>query len=143
MRDTEITTELAKLRAVIERDEQLEREIMDSLFKNHFCPILSQKCLNLETGKASENFVAKNGNGKAQIAILETEQKLVSSNLAKARQAEMASAVLPTLLENKTETTERGKRIREEQESWRKRAESLTEINAALTQNRNQTRRPG
>jgi exonuclease SbcC len=132
MRDTEITTELAKLRAVIERDEQLEREIMDSLFKNHFCPILSQKCLNLETGKASENFVAKNGNGKAQIAILETEQKLVSSNLAKARQAEMASAVLPTLLENKTETTERGKRIREEQESWRKRAESLTEINAAL-----------
>ncbi len=133
MRDTEITTELAKLRAVIERDEQIEREIINSLFKNHFCPILSQKCLNLETGKTSENFVAaKNGNGKAQIAVLETEQKLVSSNLAKARQAEIASAVLPTLIQNKTETTERGKRIREEQESWRKKAESLIEINAEL-----------
>jgi exonuclease SbcC len=133
MRDTEITTELARLRAVIERDEQLEREIMDSLFKNHFCPILSQKCLNLETGKTSENFVAaKNGSGKAQITVLETEQKMVSSNLAKARQAEIASAVLPTLLENKTETTERGKRIREEQESWRKRAENLTAINTEL-----------
>ena len=133
MRDTEITTELARLRAVIERDEQIEREIIDSLFKNHFCPILSQKCLNLETGKASQNFVAaKNGNGKAQIAVLETEQKMVSGNLAKARQAEIASAVLPTLFQNKIETTERGKRIREEQESWRKKAENLSQINAEL-----------
>ncbi len=131
MRDTEITTELARLRAVIERDEQLEREIIDSLFKNHFFPILSQKCLNLETGKASENFAAaKNGDGKVQIGVLEIEQKTVASNLAKARQAEIASAVLPTLIQNKTETTERGKRIREEQESWRKRAENLDKLNA-------------
>lgn len=132
-RDTEITREIAKLRAVIERDAQLEREIIDSLFKNHFCPILSQKCLNLETGKVSENFAAaKNGDGKAQIAVLEIEQKTVSSNLAKARQAEIASAVLPTLFEKKTETTERGKGIREEQESWRKRAENLVKINVEL-----------
>jgi exonuclease SbcC len=134
-RDAEITGELAKLRTLIERDEQLEREIIDSLFKNHFCPILSQNCLNLETGKASENFVAaKSGDGKAQIAVLETEQKTVTANLAKARQAEIASAVLSTLLENKTETTERGKRIREEQESWRKRAENLVKINAELVE---------
>ncbi len=134
-RDTEITTELAKLRAVIERDAQLEREIIENLFKNNFCPILSQNCLNLETGKASKNFGGtKNGDGKAQIAVLETEQKAVAGNLAKARQAEIAFAVLPTLLDNKTETTERGKRIREEQEGWRKRAENLTKINAELAE---------
>jgi exonuclease SbcC len=134
MRDAEITTELARLRAVIERDEQLEREIIENLFENNFCPILSQECLNLETGKASKNFVAaKNGDGKAQIAVLEIEQKTVAGNLAKARQAEIASAILPTLLENKTEITERGKRIREEQEGWRKRAENLVQINAELT----------
>jgi exonuclease SbcC len=63
---------------------------------------------------------------------LEAEQKMVTGNLAKVRQAEIASAVLPTLLENKSETTERGKRIREEQESWRKRAENLAQINAEL-----------
>jgi exonuclease SbcC len=132
-RETQITTELAKLRAVIERDEQLEREIIDNLFKNNFCPILSQNCLNIETGKTSRNFAAaKNGDGKAQIIVLETEQKTISNNLAKARQAEIAAAVLPTLLENKTETTERGKRIREEQESWRKKAESLSQINTEL-----------
>jgi exonuclease SbcC len=105
------------------------------LFKNHFCPILSQKCLNLETGKASENFVAaKNGNGKAQIAVLETEQKTVSFNLAKAREAEKSSAVLPTLLDNKTKITERGKKLREEQEGWKKHAENLVKINAELAE---------
>ncbi len=134
-RDTEITRELARLRAVIERDEQLEREIIDSLFKNHFCPILSQKCLNLETGKASENFlVTKNGDGKAQIAVLETEQKTLSGNLVRAREAQKSSAILPTFLENKTNITERGKKLREEQESWKKQAENLAKINTDLAE---------
>ena len=134
-RDTEITRELAKLRAEIERDAQLEREIVENLFKNKFCPILSQTCLNLETGKAWKNYeVAKNGHGKSQIAVLETEQKNVSVNLDKARQAQISAAVLPTLLENKQQTTERGKRIREEQESWRKKAENLVALTAKFSE---------
>ncbi|MCA1640085.1 MAG: hypothetical protein LC768_17480, partial [Acidobacteria bacterium] len=128
-RDREITGEIAGLRAVSERDGQFEREVVENLVKNHFCPIVSQKCLNLETGKANESFIRqKNGDGKAQIAVLETEQKTISINLAKAREAERFSAVLPTLLENKNKTTERGKKLREEQETWRKRAENLGKI---------------
>lgn len=134
-RDSEIVRELARLRAVLERDEQLQKEIIDSLFKNQFCPILSQKCLNLETGKANQNFVAvKNVDGKAQIVVLETEQKSVSAKLVQAREAEKSAAVLPALIEEKYKTTERGKRIREEQETWRKRAENLGKIESELAE---------
>ncbi len=128
-RDAEIIGEIAGLRAVAERDGQFEREVVENLVKNHFCPIVSQKCLNLETGKANESYIRqKNSDGKAQIAVLDIEQKTISINLAKAREAERFSVVLPTLLENKNKTTERGKKLREEQETWRERAANLGKI---------------
>ncbi len=134
-RDTEIIGELARLRAAAESSEQFEREIIDNLVKNHFCPIMSQKCLNLETGKADESFVrAKNGDGKAQIGVLEIERKTVSVNLSNAREAEKASAVLPTLRAQKTKTTEDGTHLRQEQESYKKRAENLPQIKAELAE---------
>jgi exonuclease SbcC len=134
-RDTEIVRELAKLRAVLERDEQFEREVVENLVKNHFCPIVSQKCLNLETGKASESQIAsKNGDGKAQIAVLEIEQKEVSSNLTKARDAEKFSAILQTLIPQKNKTLEEGTHLRREQESWKTRAENLSKITAQLSE---------
>jgi len=132
-RDSEITGELAKLRAVLERDGQFEREVIENLVKNHFCPIVSQKCLNLETGKARESFVgAQNGNGKAQISTLEIERKTISINLKQAQEAKSNAAVLPHLEEQKEKITEDGKKIREEQETWRKRAENLAQINMEL-----------
>jgi len=130
-RDSEITGEIAGLRAVAKRDGQFECEVVENLVKNHFCPIVSQKCLNLETGKASDSFIRqKNGDGKEQIAVLEIEQKTISINLAKAREAEKYSAVLPTFLENRNKITERGKKLREEQETWRERAANLGKINS-------------
>jgi DNA repair exonuclease SbcCD ATPase subunit len=85
--------------------------------------------LNLETGKASKNYVAtKNGDGKAQIAVLEVEQKSLSAKLIQAREAERRAAALPALLEDKNKTTERGKRMREEQETWRARIENLPKL---------------
>lgn len=134
-RDMEIISELAKFRAVLERDEQFEREVLESLIKNHFCPIVSQKCLNLETGKASETQIGlKNGDGKAQIAVLETEQKMVSAKLLQAREAEKTAAGLPALFEDKDKTTERGKKMREEQETWRARAGNLSKITFELSE---------
>jgi DNA repair protein SbcC/Rad50 len=133
-RDTEITGEIARLQAAVEQNEKLERELYETLAKNHFCPILSQKCLNLETGKASKEFVgAKNGDGKKQIAVLQTEQKTVSAKLAQARDAEKSAAVLPNLREQKIKVTEEGTHIRQEQENWKKRAENLTKAEAELS----------
>ncbi|MBA4121885.1 MAG: SMC family ATPase [Acidobacteria bacterium] len=134
-RDAEIIGELAKIRAVLERDEQFERKVTDNLIKNHFCPIVSQKCLNLETGKASESNIGKqNGDGKTQIVSLETEQKTITVKLGQAREAEKFSAILPTLFQQKSKTTEDGKKIREEQESWRIKAENLGKIKTELAE---------
>ncbi len=128
-RDTEIVRELARLRAQSERDGQFEREVLENLVKNHFCPIVSQKCLNLETGKASDNQIGvRNDDGKAQIAVLEIEQKTNSVKLVKAREAERSAAGLPAFFEDKIKTTERGKRMREEQEKLRASAGSLSQI---------------
>lgn len=132
-REAEMTGELAKLRATIERDEQFERDILEGLLKNHFCPILSQKCLNLETGKASNAVVAaQTSAAKAQIEQLETEAKQVSKNLAKARAAEKVSAALPTLNQLKSEVTGEGTKLREEQEEWRKRAVNAEKIKQSI-----------
>ncbi|MBA3335538.1 MAG: AAA family ATPase [Acidobacteria bacterium] len=134
-RNIKIVDELATLRAALNRDGQFEREVIDNLIKNHFCPIVSQKCLNLETGKAQESFIgAQNGNGKAQISALEVEQKTILSNLSQAREAKSNAAVLPNLRETKEKITEDGKKIREEQDSWRKQAENLAQINVRLNQ---------
>ncbi len=96
---------------------------------------MSQKCLNLETGKASEAQIAsKNDDGKAQIAVLEIEQKTVSSNLAKARDAEKFSAVLQTLIPQKNKTLEEGTHLRREQEDWKTRAENLLKITSQLSE---------
>ncbi len=134
-RDSEIVRELARLRAALERDGQFEREVIENLVKNHFCPIVSQKCLNLETGKASDNQIsARNGDGKAQIAVLEIEQRTISAKLVQAREAERSAAGLPAFLEDKNKTTERGKRMRDEQEKLRASAENLPKIKNELTE---------
>jgi exonuclease SbcC len=134
-RDSEIVRELARLRAALERDGQFEREVIENLVKNHFCPIVSQKCLNLETGKASDNQIsARNGDGKAQIAVLEIEQRTISAKLVQAREAERSAAGLPAFLEDKNKTTERGKRMRDEQEKLRASAENLPKIKNEFTE---------
>lgn len=134
-RDAEITGELAKLRAVTERDEQYERDILEGLLKNHFCPILSQKCLNLETGKASNAVVtAQTKAAHGQITALETEAKTLAGNLVAARAAEKVAAALPTLLQLKSEVTTEGTRLREEQEDWKKRAEISVKIKETISE---------
>ena len=140
-RDTEITGELAKLHAVLERDEQFERDVLESLKKHHFCPILSQKCLNLETGKAQEAVMGvRNGNGKARISVLETEQKTISTKLTQAREAEKSAAVLPAFMEQRSKITEDGKRLREEQEKLRRQTENLSKINNELAETESELR---
>jgi DNA repair protein SbcC/Rad50 len=132
-RESQVTQELARLRAALERDEQFEREIVESLLKNHFCPIFSQKCLNLETGKASEIALAAGGDeSRTKIVALESEQKLLSEKLAKSREAEKVAAALPTLYQLKKEVTEEGTRLREEQDGWRQRAANFDRVKTEI-----------
>jgi exonuclease SbcC len=123
-RDAEITRELAKLRASLERDEQFQREI-----KNGLCPILSQKCLNLKPGETLESFVKSQFNdSKSNIATLEIEQKKVSNELNTARDGEKFITALESYRQREKDITEEGQRFKAEIESLQKLAENLPNL---------------
>lgn len=130
MRDTEITNELAKLRANLERDEQFQREI-----KNGLCPILSQKCLNLKPGETLESFVKSQfSDSKTHIATLEVEQKKVSIELLSAREGEKFLTALESFKQRENEIKEDGIRLRTDIESLQKLAENLPNLEKEFNQ---------
>jgi exonuclease SbcC len=130
LRETEITRELAKLRASLERDEQFQREI-----KNGLCPILSQKCLNLKEGETLESFVKSQFSGsKSNISALEAEQTKVSAELRSAREGEKFITALESYKQRERDITEEGKRFRAEIESLQKLATDLPELEKEFNQ---------
>lgn len=127
-RDAEITRELARINAALERDEKFQAEI-----KNGMCPILSEKCLNLKEGQTLQDFVSSQFDDyRAQIAALEAEQKDSSTLLLKAREAEKMAAALPNLYKRRDEIVEEGKRLKKEQDNLQKSLETLPEIKARM-----------
>ena len=121
-RDTEIVRQLAQLRASLERDEKFQAEIV-----NGFCPILSQKCLNLTEGQTLERFVTSQFTElKSQIAAVQAEHNAVGQNLVVARDAERILGTLPTLRARVGEIEDEGKRLRAEHEALQKEAENLS-----------------
>lgn len=124
LRDTEITNQLAKLRASLERDEQFQREIQNGL-----CPILSQKCLNLKPGETLENFVKSQfSDSKTQIVSLETEHKKVSTELIAAREGEKFLAALENFKHREKEIKEDGIRLKNDIDALQKLAENLPNL---------------
>ncbi|MGE3466875.1 MAG: AAA family ATPase [Pyrinomonadaceae bacterium] len=112
-RDAELVGDIANLRASLERDEKFQNEI-----KNGLCPVLAQKCLNLEDGQTLEGFVSsKFPEVRAQIAAFEQERKTVSANLAAAREGETQLAALDGLLKRKAELEEEGRGLNEKKVS--------------------------
>ncbi|MEO6050088.1 MAG: SMC family ATPase [Pyrinomonadaceae bacterium] len=108
-RDATIINGLANLRASLERDEKFQSEI-----KNGLCPILSQKCLNLNEGETLETFVSSQfENYKSGISNLEIERRTVAADLKTAREAEKFSAALGSYRRHDAELKEEGKGLTE------------------------------
>lgn len=129
-RDTEITNELAKLRASLERDEQFQREI-----KNGLCPIMSQKCLNLKEGQTLESFVTSQfSDNRTQIRVLETEQKKVSVELISAREGEKQLTALESYKQREAEIKEDGIRLKNDIDLLQKLAENLPNLETEFNQ---------
>jgi exonuclease SbcC len=123
-REAEITNELARLKAGLERDEQFQREI-----KNGLCPILSQKCLNLKPGETLEHFVKSQfTDSKSQIVTLEIEQKRVSGELSTAREGEKYLTALESYQHRENEIKNDGTRLRNDIEALQKLAENLPNL---------------
>ncbi len=104
-RDAAILNDLAGLRASLERDEKFQSEI-----KNGLCPILSQKCLNLNDGETLEGFVSSQFSDlKSQISDLEIGRQTVISELKIARDAQRYSDALESYRRRDVELKEEGK----------------------------------
>ncbi len=106
-RDSELLGGLATLRASLERDEKFQSEI-----KNGLCPILSQKCLNLNEGETLEGFVSSQfSNLKSQISNLEIERQTVVTELRQAREAGKFSTIVEAGRRREEELRSEGKAL--------------------------------
>jgi exonuclease SbcC len=109
-RDSELVHHIAELRASLERDEKFQSEIQNGL-----CPILSEKCLNLEEGRTLDSFIKDQFTElKAKITALEVEKTSVSGGVMQAKAAQERAATLETLLAFQTELTGEGKYLSDE-----------------------------
>jgi exonuclease SbcC len=103
-RDAELVRSIAALNASLERDEKFQREIKDG-----FCPVLSEKCLNLKPGQTLEAFVANQFDElRAQITVFETEKSSVTAGLRTARDSQRFAAQLEGLRQRGQQLTAEG-----------------------------------
>lgn len=83
-RESELTEQLAHLRAEIARDEKFHAEV-----KNGLCPILSERCLNIGEDQTLEDyFKDQYATNTAQLSVLEKERAGVGVAVREAREAE-------------------------------------------------------
>ncbi len=128
--DTEITRQIARLRARLEHDEQFQAEV-----KNGICPILSQKCLNLKPGETLETFLKSQFvELKTQISTFENQQHETAAALRISREAEKSLATLETLRSREREIKEEGTRLKEEQETLQNGSEDSSKSQTDLTE---------
>jgi exonuclease SbcC len=84
IRETELTEQLARLRAQIEHDEKFHREV-----RNGLCPILSERCLNIGPDQTLEDyFTGQLASNSAQLTTMEKERASLGVAVREARDAE-------------------------------------------------------
>lgn len=83
-RESELTEQLARLRAQIEHDEKFHREV-----KNGLCPILSERCLNIGEDQTLEDyFTGQFAANSTQLTAMEKERAGLGVAVNEAREAE-------------------------------------------------------
>lgn len=111
-RAREMTAKIAGLRANLQRDEKFQAEI-----KNGLCPILSERCLNLNEGQTLESFVTSQFSElRDKIHRLEEEQGILDTDLKAARAAEKIAAGLSDLEKRFADVEAEGIRLRGEKD---------------------------
>ena len=128
VQDTALVRRIAELRASLERDQRLQSEI-----KNGLCPILSEKCRNLDNGQTLEGFIKEQFSDlRSQISNLETEHSGVATALKTARAAERYTKALEALKATENELAGEGKCLAEEKESLLKQLGDLASLESGL-----------
>jgi exonuclease SbcC len=126
--DFQLTGELAGLNAKLENDQRFQQEI-----KNGFCPVLTEKCLNLKEGQTLEGFIRTQFTEvRSRIGTLETEKKQLSSLVVDARAAERSMAALESLRRREKEIRDEGTYLASEKEGLQKELEGRLAIESEL-----------
>ncbi len=132
-RDAELVAEMAALKAGLDRDQKFQAEIKDG-----FCPILSQRCLNLKEGETLESFLSSQfTETTTRIAQLESTRAAVITDLAKAREGHQQLAALETYRQRETELKDEGAELTAKKASLEARrgpAETEQRITSLTTQ---------
>ncbi|MEP7272017.1 MAG: SMC family ATPase [Acidobacteriota bacterium] len=89
-----LTTQLARLRAEVERDSAM----VNGLEGGGMCPLLTEKCLNLKPGESLDSRFREGLNSRThEISRLETASAQLSLDLSQAQEARAYVARLPQL----------------------------------------------
>lgn len=111
--DTGLVSEIAALKASLDRDRQFQIEIKDG-----FCPILSQRCLNLKEGETLESFLSSQFTDvTARIEALVAERSKVAAKLAEARLGQQQIAAIEPLKLREAELKAEGIELTEKKRS--------------------------
>ncbi len=127
-RDSQLLHDLAGLRASLERDEKFQSEV-----RNGLCPILSQRCLNLEEGQTLESFITSQFEDlRSRIAAAEGEYGVVTSSLRAARMAQQHAAAAESYRQREEELKLEGQRLNSEKATLEARAAQLSQAEREL-----------
>ncbi|MEZ5307448.1 MAG: SMC family ATPase [Pyrinomonadaceae bacterium] len=127
-RSDDISAELARIEASLERDLEFREQIRGGL-----CPVFSEKCLNLKPGDTLDAFLDKKTlQNESNKKALAGEKAEVSKRLQEARKAEKSVAELSHLRTREDEITKEGMRIKEDQEKLLKQLEELPTLSKEL-----------
>jgi exonuclease SbcC len=103
-KDEELVSEIANLKASLDRDQKFQSEI-----KGGFCPVLSQRCLNLKEGETLESFLSSQfAEMTTRIAALEADRSRVTADLTAAREGHQQLAALETYRHREKELKDEG-----------------------------------
>ncbi|HEX8844521.1 MAG TPA: SMC family ATPase [Pyrinomonadaceae bacterium] len=132
-RETELTEQLARLRAGMEHDEKFHREV-----KNGLCPILSERCLNIGEGRTLEDyFTGQLKSNSAQLASMEKERAQVAAAVREAREAEKH---LTRLESSRRQFTTESERLREREAALARVEQEIASLPAADRERLNELR---
>jgi exonuclease SbcC len=123
-----ILREIADARAHLERDERFQSEI-----RGGFCPVLSEKCLNIKPGQTLEGFLTTQfGEMRSHIAELEARRTELDTKLAASRQAARFAAALDDLRAREAELKAEGQQLAAEKKELEAQASATDELERFL-----------
>jgi exonuclease SbcC len=127
-RNTTLIREIADARAHLDRDQRFQKEI-----RGGFCPILSEKCLNMKPGQTLETFLSTQFEEvTAHIAGLEADHAKLATDLGLSREAERVAATLDNLRRREAELKAEGIQLAEEKKGLETRLDGRTDLETRL-----------